>query len=273
MLKTFFDKDQNIDKGTSMSILNLANQNENDREIILKTLIPNELFERYNIDRDTLCNRYGERVINFYYPETHYWISIRLKRMASDKDCILELDLEHKPTHQLELSFIMINDPDGERFYQDVDEFGKKTIFGTVRRNIKEEIRAMEAGLAPFQIRRGLRLFKVFKVHLDRFAKKMEYQMIFTYPLGYHNAIHYERNGFSYVTKKTWMREINEGFREGGNLYKKLDNSTPFRRKKIEKTPIGRSWAIYDGILGEPFKDVKMFRMVGKDFNVNTFMP
>jgi len=36
------------------------------------------------------------------------------------------LDLEHTTTNQLELSFIMINDPDSERFFLDIDELGKK---------------------------------------------------------------------------------------------------------------------------------------------------
>lgn len=256
-----------------MSILELSRISEKERQELLKLLIPKDIFMRYNISQETLLNQQGERVVAFYYPESHYWISIRVKKELKDKDCILELDLEHTPTHQLELSFIMINDPDSERFYLDVDEHGKKTIFGTVRRNIKEEIRAMDAGLAPFQIRKGLGLFKVFKLCLEDFAKKLDYQMIFTYPLGYHNAIHYERHGFGYVTKKAWMEEINERFHEGRDLYEKLDNSSPFRRRGMEKTPIGRSWAIYDGILGEPFRDVKMVKVVGKDFHISTFTP
>jgi hypothetical protein len=256
-----------------VSILELSRISENGREELLKLLIPNGIFVRYNISKETLLNKEGERVVAFYYPESHYWVSIRVKRRLKDKDCILEVDLEHTPTHQLELSFIMINDLDGERFYLDVDEHGKKTIFGTVRRNIKEEIRAMEAGLAPFQIRKGLGLFRDFKLCLEDFAKNVDYQMIFTYPLGYHNAIHYERHGFGYVTKKAWMEEINGRFHEGGDLYEKLDGSSPFRRRGMEKTPIGRSWAIYDGILGEPFRDVKMVKIVGKDFHVSTFTP
>jgi hypothetical protein len=256
-----------------VSILELSRLEVEEREDLLKLLIPDKIFEKYNISKKTLFNDYGERAVHFYYPESHYWVSTRVKRRLSDKDCILELDLEHTPTHQLELSFIMINDPDSERFFLDIDELGKKTIFGTVRRNIKEEIRAMEAGLAPFQIRRGLGLFKVFKLHLEAFAKQLSYQMIFTYPLGYHNAIHYERHGFGYVTRKAWMEEINARFHAGGDLYEQLDGSTPFRRKGMEATPVGRSWAIYDGILGEPFRDVKMVKVVGKDFHVCTFTP
>jgi len=97
--------------------------------------------------------------------------------------------------------------------------------------------------------------------------------MIFTYPLGYHNAIHYERHGFGYVTRKAWMEEVNARFHAGGDLYEQLDGSTPFRRKGMEATPVGRSWAIYDGILGEPFRDVKMVKVVGKDFHICTFTP
>jgi len=58
-------------------------------------------------------------------------------------------------------------------------------------------------------------------------------------------------------------------------LYQKLDDSTPFRRKGMEKTVRGRSWAIYDGIFVEAFDEEwespKMYKMLERDFEVNTF--
>jgi hypothetical protein len=71
------------------------------------------------------------------------------------------------------------------------------------------------------------------------------------------------------------MERIHTAFQPGGLLYEKLDESTPFRRKGMEKTVRGRSWAIYDGILldafDEEWESPRMYRMVEKDFKVNTF--
>jgi hypothetical protein len=66
------------------------------------------------------------------------------------------------------------------------------------------------------------------------------------------------------------MEEIDREFLPGGNLFEKLDHSTPFRRKGAEKTARGRSWAIQDGILGRPWTSPKLYKPVGK-VGVNTF--
>jgi hypothetical protein len=47
--------------------------------------------------------------------------------------------------------------------------------------------------------------------------------------LFYHNAITYERHGFSYFSGYQLMKRIHEGFQPGGKIFEKLDNSTPFR--------------------------------------------
>ncbi|NJD90766.1 MAG: hypothetical protein FIA91_04495, partial [Geobacter sp.] len=60
--------------------------------------------------------------------------------------------------------------------------------------------------------------------------------------------------------------------------------STPFRQPGMELTVHGRSWAIHDGILDEPWEelsyneildspweDVQIYRMVGRPANISTF--
>ncbi len=50
---------------------------------------------------------------------------------------------------------------------------------------------------------------------------------------------------------------------------------TPFRRKGMERSIRGRSWAINDGIFldafDEEWESPVMYRTPGKDFKVNTF--
>jgi hypothetical protein len=91
----------------------------------------------------------------------------------------------------------------------------------------------------------------------------------------YHNAILWERYGFTYFKGGKMMEKIHKEFQPGGLLYKRLDDSTPFRRKGMDQTIRGRSWAIHDGVFLEAFSEEAespiMYRILGKDFKVNTF--
>jgi hypothetical protein len=89
--------------------------------------------------------------------------------------------------------------------------------------------------------------------------------------LFYHKAIQYERNGFGYLEGRKQMEEIDREFLVGGRLYDRLDGSSRFFRKGMEKSVRGRSWAIQDGILGEPWVSPKIYKPVGKFVGVNTF--
>jgi acetoin utilization protein AcuC len=67
------------------------------------------------------------------------------------------------------------------------------------------------------------------------------------------------------------MQEIDAGFRPGGKLFRRLDGSSPFRMQGMEKTVRGRSWAIHDGIMDEPWDNVMIYKMIGEDAGINTF--
>ena len=66
------------------------------------------------------------------------------------------------------------------------------------------------------------------------------------------------------------MEGIQAGFQERGELRQKLDDSNPFRSSSAANSIRLRSWAIHDGILGEPFTNVTMYKRVGKSANINT---
>ena len=66
------------------------------------------------------------------------------------------------------------------------------------------------------------------------------------------------------------MERIHKGFSAGGDLLAKLDGSTPFRQPNAADSIRLRSWAIHDGILGEPFTSVTMYKRVGKNAGINT---
>jgi hypothetical protein len=260
----------------TFSIAKLNRLPKEERNSIYLRLIPESIFERFQIDRQSLTNQLGEKVVTGIFPPEENFACIEVRHRAGDKDCIYSCQVSLEAFMQsLYLDFLIINDPFSERFNVDLDESGKDTLLGTRSRNIPEEVRAMEAGLAPGMVRQGLRLMKEFVKSLEAFMAPLGLQTITMGAFFYHNAIMWERHGFTYFKGGKMMEKIHREFQPGGLLYQKMDDSTPFRRKGIEKTVRGRSWAIHDGVLVEAFDEEwespKMYKMLGKNFTVNTF--
>ena len=128
----------------------------------------------------------------------------------------------------------------------------------------------MEAGLSPGQVRKGLRLLQPATAAFEEFLISLGHELYFVEPLYYHNAVIFERYGFAYQMGKRQMERIQNGFQEGGELRQRLDGSTPFRSSKVANSIRLRSWAIHDGILGEPFTNVTMYKRLGKSANIST---
>jgi len=72
--------------------------------------------------------------------------------------------------------------------------------------------------------------------------------------------------------KSSWMDSIHYRFSApDGDLRAKLDGTTPFRQPEFANSVRGRSWAIHDGIMGEPYTGVHMYKHVGKHAEITTF--
>jgi hypothetical protein len=252
------------------NIHDLNQLEEGTREGLYSLLIPARIFELFGIDRGDFTNRDGERVVEINAKAKALFTVIEVREHPGDQDCIFFLEIEDTAFFKIDINFLIINDPHSPRFNTDVDTAGRRTKFATVRRNIPEEIRAMQAGLAPGQVRRGLRLFRDFMPVVGDFIIAMGQDMVIAEPLAYNNAIIFESQGFNYIRGRRKMEEINEGFKPGGEFFERLDSSTPFRQPGMEKTVRGRSWAIHDGILGEPWRGIEMYRPL-KPSNVCTF--
>ena len=145
------------------------------------------------------------------------------------------------------------------------------TVSPSLGRNLPEEHRALAAGLFPNQTRRGIRMFGEFFPLLERFVDGLGMEMIVAEPLTYDNAIRYEKYGFDYLTGRRLMQEIDREFAPGGIVHARLDGSTPFRMPGMERTVRGRSWAIHDGIMDEPWDEVRIYKMIGQQSGVDTF--
>ncbi len=258
----------------SLEVLNRLPKQERDSFYL--PLIPPTIFRTYQIDPKTLVNIYGERVVKGIFPPDENFACLDVKDRVDDKDCILSCQISLETFMQsLSLDFVTINDPFSERFNIDINEQGRETLYGAHSRNIPEELRAMEAGLAPGMVRRGLRMIHEFLDCLEAFATSIGIQTVTLSAFYYHHAILWERHGFIYFRGGKVMEKIDREFQPGGLLYEKLDDSSPFRRKGMERTVRGRSWAIYDGVykeaFGEDWENPKMYKIIGKDLKVNTF--
>jgi hypothetical protein len=242
-----------------------------DKEEIYRHLLPNQILEAYGIDPATLCDAQGNRLVTFTCPSGSSVVEIDVRSEPGFPDPLLYVELSDTRLNQIEVILFVVNDPAGERFQTDRDWHGERTMFGTLRRNIPEEIRAMEAGLAPGQVRRGLRLSSTLVPMFESFVTCLSHDYYLMEPLAYHNAITFERQGCNYVQGLRKMQWIDGAFQPGGCLRERLDGSTPFRQADAWRTVRGRSWAIHDGIMGEPWYGVRMYKRVGQQASVDTF--
>jgi len=258
----------------------INSMSQSEKEGLYRLLIPPSLFKRFQINPLTFTNFEGNRLVRFYCPEREETVMIEVKRKLDDPDPIYSIQASDGPDYtQVNWDFLIVNDPDSERFNIDMDEQGRDTMWGRASRNLPEEIKALQAGMSPGQVRKGLGMTREVIAGLEYFARILDIKTISLEALFYHNAIVYERCGFTYFEGFKRMTRIHQAFQPGGKLSKLLNGSTPFRQPGFDKTIRGRSWAIHDGVVSEIDDDVldegwyspKMYLLVGQPRTTTTF--
>lgn len=244
---------------------------ESAKAVLYSRLLPARLCRLLNIDVEHPYRAVQDGALKIIAPAGLPLVRMEAHAASGSGDAVFFLELSDTQFHQMELSFCMIRDPGAPRFDVDVDVQGRNNWFTSHGRNIPEEVRAMEAGLFPNQVRRGLGMFGEFLPVLETFTDALGMEMIVAEPLTYDNAIRYEKYGFDYLRGKRLMLDINREFQPGGKYFARLDGSTPFRRPGAERTVRGRSWAIHDGILDEPWDEVQIYKTIGVHAGLNTF--
>jgi hypothetical protein len=241
---------------------------ETEKRAVYARYIPVVLLEKYRIP--PLTSATGYNLLQFRFASGSTDVEMHLFHQADFPDPILYAHLTDTLNGQIHVLLYILNDPDSPRFDVDKMPDGSPTKFGTLRRNLEAEKSAMDHGLAPGQVRRGLRMLGQAVEAFEGFVTALGHDIYFVEPLYYHNAVIFERYGFTYQMGKRLMDSIQAGFQPGGDLSQALDGSSPFRQPNAASGIRLRSWAIHDGILGEPFTNVTMYKRVGKSAEVNT---
>lgn len=241
---------------------------EEKRQIYAR-LIPSELTKRLSIPA-TFIDQTGVDLLELDSPAGSSSTELKLYHQAGFPDPVLHGHITDTLNGQVHVLLYVLNDPTSPRFDVDRMPDGTPTNFGTDGRNIEAELAATQYGLAPGQIRRGLRMLGNAIEAFESFVQSLENDLYFVEPLYYHNAVIFEKYGFNYEKGRRFMERIQKGFSPLGELLPKLNGSTPFRQPHAAESIRLRSWAIHDGILGESFTNVTMYKWVGKAANIST---
>jgi hypothetical protein len=239
---------------------------EAEKRTIYAGYIPNELIKKFDLSD---LARDPER-LQFRFADGAPDVEMRLYHEPGFPDPILYAHLTDTLNGQIHVLLYILNDPRSPRFDVDRMPDGSPTRFGTLKRNLEAEQASLQAGLSPGQVRRGFRLARPATTAFEQFVSSLGHELYFIEPLYYHNAIIFERYGFTYQMGKRQMDQIQAGFQPEGELRQRLDDSNPFRTSKAADSIRLRSWAIHDGILGEPFTNVTMYKRVGAQAGINT---
>jgi len=247
---------------------------ENPKLRLYRALIPIQVLAEFDINPRTWKNPDKLPQVRLDAEQGSDKVKITAWYGADPQNEFFYLELADNQYSGIDLNFLIANNPLSEKYRTDYDDEGKETLFGTVRRNLVEEQRAIQAGLAPGQIREGLRCSNIVFNHIETFLTMMAHHAFFLEPLTYVSAWIFEKRGFAYSKGHQLMDTIHKEFQPGGELHKALDGSTPFRQPAQWKSVRGRAWAIHDGILqviDRKWDDLKMIKQVGRQAGVNTF--
>jgi hypothetical protein len=239
---------------------------ESEKRTIYARYIPKDLIQKFGLPE--LVN--NKELLQFRFAPGSSDVEMKLYHQPGFQDPILYAHVADTINGQIHVLLYILNDPASPRFDIDKMPDGSPTKFGIQRRNLEAELAALHGGLSPGQVRHGLRLARPASESFEGFVTGLGHDIFFVEPLYYHNAIIFERYGFAYQMGKRQMESIQAGFQTGGELRQRLDGSNLFRSPLAADSIRLRSWAIHDGILGEPFTNVTMYKRVGRTEGLST---
>ncbi len=240
------------------------------QRILFRILVPVQLLATYDIDPVTLTDPQGRPVAFSRLGGDRGSFRLEFFPSGDAVEPLGEIELADTLFNQIAVVWVALQDPAAPRFDIDVMPGGEPTLRGSACRNLQAEEAALLAGLAPGQIRQGLRASRWLMERVEALMLCLNQREFIVQPLYYHLAVLFEQLGFAYIQGQTLMEEAHAGFSPGGALRARLDGSTGFRRPEQADTVRGRSWAIHDGILHRPWDNVRLVKRLGILAGVNT---
>jgi hypothetical protein len=146
---------------------------------IFRNLIPPSLLTKFDIDPITWIGTQGKSGVRIKAePGTSViWISVRTTPNESGEFFCLEI--ADNVYNGIDLNLILLNDPNGECFGIDHNQTGRPSPFGTLRRNLEEEERAKQSGIASGQKCASLRATCLVLENLDVFLATLGHRAYF----------------------------------------------------------------------------------------------
>ncbi|MDQ3006409.1 MAG: hypothetical protein M3R47_13630 [Chloroflexota bacterium] len=257
-----------------VTIRQLNNLPGNVKRRLYRGLIPPALLTRFGIDPIQWTGANKEPMVFLDAQANSEKVLITVNNSTDPNDEFFALELADNSLNGIELNLLVLNDPETPRFSIDYTEDGQPTMFGMLKRNLKAEEQAKNAGLAPGQVRAGLGGSRIVFEQIDTFLSMLGHRAYFLEPLTYASAWVFERRGFAYVRGHKLMDDIQREFRAGGALDQCLDDGLVFRKRDQASTVRGRAWAIHDGILDVldlRWDKIRMVKQIGRQAGVETF--
>jgi hypothetical protein len=238
-----------------------------------------DLLVRFGINPITWRGPDGDDHVRLTAEPDTSTVKFSVRHKANARDPFAYLELADNAFNGIDVELVVFNDPTAPRFQTDLEiESGRQTLFGTLSRNLVAEQQAMQAGLAPGQVRQGLRASGPALQQLEAFLCLLGHTAFYVEPLTYVDAWLFEKRGFDYVSGRRLMDEIHAEFQPGGRLHTALDpgnnRDNPFRQPDQWNTVRGRAWAIHDGILetiGASWNGLRMAKQLGHHAAEATF--
>jgi hypothetical protein len=174
---------------TPSTIGGINKLDEEEKRAIYARYIPKELIEKFELPELT----HNRELLQFRFAPGASDVEMKLYHEPGFPDPLLYAHLTDTMNGQIHVLLYILNDPASPRFDVDRMPDGSPTRFGTLKRNLEAELAAMQAGLSPGQVRRGLRLARPATAAFEEFIRSLGHEMYFIEPLYYHNAIIFER--------------------------------------------------------------------------------
>ncbi|MFT3894251.1 MAG: hypothetical protein QM730_21685 [Anaerolineales bacterium] len=122
---------------------------ENPKLRLYRALIPVQVLAEFDINPRTWKNSEKVQQVKLEAEQGSDKVKIRAWYGDDPQNEFFYLELADNQYNGIDLNFLIANDPTCEKYKTDYDEAGNETLFGTVRRNLPEEEKAMRVWACP----------------------------------------------------------------------------------------------------------------------------